>query len=484
MTQQLSNSNYGFTLVEMTVVLLLITLLATVAVRETAELNYQVRFDQTKERLELIKQAILGNPKQIINGQQTVNGFVGDLGRLPGSLHDLIQPGACTNGVSILPDSPFQCVDSGETWTWFEGLCTVNGYVTQIDCSNAGGVWLGWQVDPVSGLGFGWRGPYLEVSGHPNSNDSFTDAWGRLGVDNVATSFLDESIAHYGWEIMNAPGIYDLTIISYGKDQLPGGNCSGIDFDDDCFLQILAADYQIDISSGITVSLAGRAFNMDSHCSNGAYLTRSDCEVNGAVWYGGCSEGIAGSPSYANKDTCPSGKWSSCSITTLAAQPDCEANGGIWYGDGYGCSDAGYGNRSTCEPAIPPTPLRTWYGCSDNTKKDRAACETASANWYGTGFDGATSSSRQLCLKIYHHANGGVATLGATSTPVLYEDETQQNLIFDFPQDSRINIGKASVALYYQRGLDGCQTAMPYPLTSKPLPITIYPRTSLPTIHW
>ena len=83
MSLRIHNSERGFSLVELTVVLLLITLLASVAVRETAELGFQTRYEQTRERLDMIRQAILGNPRQIINGQQAVSGFVADMGRLP-----------------------------------------------------------------------------------------------------------------------------------------------------------------------------------------------------------------------------------------------------------------------------------------------------------------------------------------------------------------------------------------------------------------
>ena len=471
--------NKGFTLVEMTVVLLLITLMTSVAVRETAELGFQARYEQTQERLEIIRQAILGNPKQIINGQQAVSGFVADMGRLPGSVRDLFQPSACVTVTNVLPDSPLQCVDIGETWTWFNSLCTNGVSLTKADCSTAGGVWLGWQIDSASGLGFGWRGPYLTVSGNPNSIDTLTDGWGRTGVDNPATSSINEAIGNYGWELTNTPSNSDVQILSYGKDQLPGGNCSGSDFNNDCFMQILAMDYQTDISPGITVSVRGRAFAMDSHCSNASYTIRTDCETNGGVWYGGCSEGIAGSPSYANKSTCEDAAktWKSCSLTSHATQTDCEGNQGVWYGEGFGCTnDATKLDETSCGSTH-------WNSCSDNSKTTRATCEATSppSNWFGNG---TSSESRQLCLRVYQHSNGSVVSLSPTSTPVILEDGTIQNPVFNFPINSLINTGEASIAICYQRGTDGCKTTIPYPWDSKPLSITVYPRTSLPVINW
>ncbi len=46
----------------------------------------------------MIRQAILGNPRQIINGQQAVHGFVADMGRLPDNIHDLLEREYCSDG--------------------------------------------------------------------------------------------------------------------------------------------------------------------------------------------------------------------------------------------------------------------------------------------------------------------------------------------------------------------------------------------------
>ena len=157
MMLRIDNFGRGFTLVEMTVVLLLITLLASVAVRETAELGFQTRYEQTKDRLEMIKQAILGNPRQIINGQQAISGFVADMGRLPNTLRELIEDYDC--------DGPL--VDGN----------------SDTNLNNDGG--CPWILDTTynSGLGSGWRGPYLTISGNPSDNDALSDGWGATATN-------------------------------------------------------------------------------------------------------------------------------------------------------------------------------------------------------------------------------------------------------------------------------------------------------------
>lgn len=430
----------GFTLLEMTVVLLLMTLLASVAIRETNGLSFQVRYEQTRERLERIRDAILGNPRQIINGQQAVSGFVADMGRLPTDLHELLE----------------------------REFCSDRGYSTQATCEAAGKIWKpqeNWIFDSSSDLWYGWRGPYLNISSSALDNDAFVDGWG---------SFAANSTDHdYGWKLFfNMPETGDLTVLSYGKDRSAGGNCSDSDYNGDCFVQILKRDYQLDISPGITVLVRGRTFSLDSHCSNASYTARANCENNGGTWYGGCSES-----GYANLATCPSGKWNSCSITAHATQTDCEANQGEWYGDGYGCStDPTKLDKATC-----PNP-NEWYSCSDKSKTTQADCQATipASNWFGDG----PNSTRSLCLSINYRSDEAIIHYSSASS--IIEDGNLHTMIFSFPTNTFINIGQASIGLYYQQDATGCKTTMPYPypLDHKPIAVAVYPRTSLPVINW
>lgn len=436
----------GFSLVELTVVLLIITLLAGVALRSTNELSFQVRYEQTQERLQRIREAILGNPRQIINGQQAVSGFVADMGRLPQNLRELIDNNSAHSDCDL-----------------------DNTKDLDLDGNPALDICLPWSAtDNPGNLGVGWRGPYINISGNPSDSNAFSDAWGRTAGDN-----------NYGWIwLTNAPNPLDLTLGSYGKDQNPGGNCSDSDYNGDCFEHILVSDYKTDVSSGLTLNVRGVKFNLDSHCSNAMYTTRADCEANAGDWYGGCSESNGGTPSYSNKDTCPAGKWSSCSITTHTTQAACEADVGIWYGDGYGCSDPTKPDKASCE-AIGAA----WYGCSDKNQSTRAACEATvpASNWFD---DGSPTAARRLCLSVYYRKDGAIFSLESTSTPDIVEDDGNHNLSFSFPPNSSISNGQISIGLYYQRGSDGCQKNMPYPLNSKPLPVMVYAHSTLPVINW
>lgn len=195
----------GFTLLEMTVVLLLMTLLASVAIRETNGLSFQVRYEQTRERLERIREAILGNPRQIINGQQAVSGFVADMGRLPENLRELLQSGSCSDPTK---KTPLACI-APATWTWtntvtYEGKCSDGISTTKTDCQTNGHGWLN----------VGWNGPYLQVSDNPGDDDVLTDGWGN----------------NYQWQMVGAM----LVIESWGKDGLDDPDNACGNYDEDC----------------------------------------------------------------------------------------------------------------------------------------------------------------------------------------------------------------------------------------------------------
>ncbi|QPK61490.1 prepilin-type N-terminal cleavage/methylation domain-containing protein [Methylomonas sp. LL1] len=249
----------GFSLVELTVVLLLITLIASVAVRETSELGFQVRYEQTKERLEMIKQAILGNPRQIVNGQQAISGFVADMGRLPNSLRELLQrSGDCSDDAGDVSQAACLGLPTPGSWT-----------------ASA------WNNDPVSqldddtGMHYGWNGPYLSVANNPADDDAFSDGWGSASNDG-----------NYGWrfesglnqdKLGNAnpaddqsdpDGFVRLVVQSLGRDQIANALPTNDYIDDyppnrfaddntppDYFPTPLIdkSDWLVDIRSGISV---------------------------------------------------------------------------------------------------------------------------------------------------------------------------------------------------------------------------------------
>ncbi|MFO7650580.1 MAG: prepilin-type N-terminal cleavage/methylation domain-containing protein [bacterium] len=88
--KRLMMRNHGFTLMELLVVLLIIGVLSTVALRTIDATRDRSLFDQTAREMHEIVRAVTGNPDLVYDGRRTDFGFYGDLGRMPAELRELV----------------------------------------------------------------------------------------------------------------------------------------------------------------------------------------------------------------------------------------------------------------------------------------------------------------------------------------------------------------------------------------------------------
>jgi len=500
----------GFSLVELTVVLLIITLLTSVAVRETSELAFQTRYEQTKERLEMIRQAILGNPKLIANGQQAVSGFVADMGRLPRNIRELIQRWGDCN------------IDKGDR--------------SQAECAALSGTWTdsAWSsdavadIDPETGLRYGWNGPYLSISGNPADSDALTDGWGTTSDNLVYGWRFEQGLnpamlgdANTANDQTDPEGVVRLVIQSLGRDQatnnLPTGN-----YIDDYPPNLIPndagkyypnpliekGDWLIDISAGLTVIINRPSITPPhNHCTKPSYITKTACEANGGVWLWGCSQGAE---SY--NSVCPSSSWAPCSKSAYTAKNTCESNGGLWFGDGKGCDNSSRTTKAEC------TSPSKWKNCSDSTYTVRTDCEANDGIWFGEyctnpsyttktacesngkvwqsdeGYgcnpysaDKATCTGtwtnfeRGLCMKIYFRSGASIDV--STGHAVLLEDGSRGTITFRDFSRTAIPLGDVKLGIYYKHGTQ-CTDVM-YPEDSRTLIHAVFqPKTGTPVINW
>jgi len=81
----------GFTLMELLVVLIIIGVLSTVAIRTIDATRNRVFFEETTEEMKDLLAAVVGDPDLMAEGRRVDFGFYGDMGRLPLTLKELVE---------------------------------------------------------------------------------------------------------------------------------------------------------------------------------------------------------------------------------------------------------------------------------------------------------------------------------------------------------------------------------------------------------
>jgi prepilin-type N-terminal cleavage/methylation domain-containing protein len=158
----------GFTLIEMLVVITILAVLTTIAVRSLGPVEEKARHEATERTLNQVRDAVVTTDKS------AVAGFIADTGRVPTSIADLSGLVSPTNGLVVQPaDLPAYGVlqvQSGPDWNgsnWTMTTGTTGSYFS---------------------LNHGWHGPYLQTAA---ATGDVVDGWGySLLVDPLAVGTL------------------------------------------------------------------------------------------------------------------------------------------------------------------------------------------------------------------------------------------------------------------------------------------------------
>jgi prepilin-type N-terminal cleavage/methylation domain-containing protein len=208
----------GFTLIEMMVVLTVMAITMTVLLQASSGRQDQVRYNQTVERYDRIKKAIVDVSN--LNGIPMVSGFAADMGRLPMNLHELMEPQLCRADIASTDEANCEggwlalaawgvksiCAD-GSPQNGQQATCSIsvcpdgspqNGLPPTCTINNPSPTTL------AVSLNAGWHGPYFQSTQNPShvdiyskGSDAFTDGWGNEGY-NTDRSFPDPR-HNYGW---------------------------------------------------------------------------------------------------------------------------------------------------------------------------------------------------------------------------------------------------------------------------------------------
>lgn len=165
-----SNKN-GFTLLELVVVLAILAVVTTLALRSLDHVQDQKRNEANRQGLEELRDAILGSPDdRAPDGSRTISGFVADMGRLPQAVeHD----GNLTlAALWVNPGTPFDVRPAIEDNGVPEGF-----------------------EDPQVLVSGGWRGPYLHL---PIGASEWLDGWGNPMFTRLSPGSLNPDAEGYG----------------------------------------------------------------------------------------------------------------------------------------------------------------------------------------------------------------------------------------------------------------------------------------------
>lgn len=136
-------SQLGFTLIEVLMIIIIISVLTVASLTPIANSIDQIRFDQTVSRMKMIRDAMIGDSTITALGLRTSFGFLGDIGAVP----------TLAQGISALVTNP--------------GLAV-------------------WTLDQAVRFGRGWNGPYISTG---QAGTNFTlDGWGRAIVYSPSAS--------------------------------------------------------------------------------------------------------------------------------------------------------------------------------------------------------------------------------------------------------------------------------------------------------
>ncbi|WP_372834482.1 prepilin-type N-terminal cleavage/methylation domain-containing protein [Pontibacterium sp.] len=213
MTIPIEKQQGGFTLLELVVVVAVLGLIANLATEFVAQNTNQERFEATKSRQAMIREAIIGNPSATQNGEVQVSGFIADMGRAPISLRELLtDDGYCAD-----PDH-FNIAERPNDPSWDAAN----------ECDTAAGIADTW----VPELGASWKGPYLQgfdletISYNSSSLQirTFRDGWGNSASAWAKSSDGTNDIAYedflnFGWNYYIGINTAEGTGVDIGKNK-------------------------------------------------------------------------------------------------------------------------------------------------------------------------------------------------------------------------------------------------------------------------
>jgi len=162
----------GFTLIELVIVLVILSILATVALQVIEPQVDQTRFEATQMSIQQVNEAIHAQRPRG-DGRLLISGFYADMGRLPRAF---AEPFGSDTVLTLreLWDGRLSVLSDGTTTPTmlYDVIPATAGNIANTEDSSGDTV----VADSGVSLGMGWRGPYLKL---PMGADRLRDGWGN-----------------------------------------------------------------------------------------------------------------------------------------------------------------------------------------------------------------------------------------------------------------------------------------------------------------
>lgn len=161
----------GFTLLELVVVLAILAIVTTLAMRSLDHVDDQQRAEANRRGFEALRDAVLGFPEERhADGSRSISGFVADMGRLPRALE--IQGNLTLAELWMRAGASYDVrpatLDHGVPAAFVDAQVLVPG---------------------------GWRGPYLHL---PMATEHWRDGWGNPMITRLAAGSVNPDAEGYG----------------------------------------------------------------------------------------------------------------------------------------------------------------------------------------------------------------------------------------------------------------------------------------------
>lgn len=207
----------AFTLVELLVVVFILAAIAASASTLVDGAHDQARFDDNAVRLSMLRRAVAGSD----DPSAAISGYMADVGKLPSSLRDLLRR----------PPAVLAYTTSHTTHTTTPPTAA------------------------LTGVGSGWRGPYLRASQRSDGNAEFADGWGNS--DDPTPPILDEvpGDPNFGWlwTITDLDlATESLKITSFGPNGVDDTTLPPASLQDDVAEVLSRNDHHVDLSGHVT----------------------------------------------------------------------------------------------------------------------------------------------------------------------------------------------------------------------------------------